>query len=802
MEDLNVPKIIKHLKNRIKELRYHSNEFNLELYQKWIHQINKFEYETLSDQQLQAISNNIISQVRSGMPLTEFMASAFSLIREAANRVLHLRPFNVQMIAGMVMHNGYLVEMQTGEGKTLAAVFPAYLNALSGKGVHILTFNDYLAKRDAEWMGPLYQFLGLSVGYIQEGMDLDGRRRAYCADVTYLTAKEAGFDYLRGFLCQNKMELVQRPFNYAIIDEADSILIDEARIPLVIAGRTNSSNSKLGHIMEIIRSLKAHEDYEIDENSRNVYLTEKGLKQVEEALKCNNLYDGSNLNLLVDINNVLHAEVLLKRDVDYIVRNKKIELVDELSGRIAEKRQWPYGLQEAIETKEGIQSESKGQIITSITLQHFIKMYSKVCGMTGTAIASAREFKEFYGLQVVVIPTNRPSIRIDYPEVIFTHKEAKYNAVVKEILHVHKTGRPILIGTCSIEESELLADKLRTLGISSQVLNAKNDELEAHIVATAGSLGAITVSTNMAGRGTDIKLGVENEEDRKKIVELGGLYIIGTNLHESSRVDNQLKGRAGRQGDPGSTRFFISLEDDLMKRYNLKNLIPAAVYPENQDDPIDNHIIKRKFLSAQRIIESQNFDIRKTLWKYSVVIEQQRRIIHQWRDDVILERINPNLMKERLGERYAILCSQIGSKVLSKVESQVTLYFINKCWSEYLDYMSYIRESSYLANFGGKVPIDEYNKASIQAFQELRLDIENEIIRILEQAQITQDGIDIENEGLNAPTSTWTYLVNDLPEQFGVNPIVTNPIVAALSGPLVMVVAIYHRFFRKIEKVD
>lgn len=789
-------------KNIVRRLRYRSVEFDIEPYQNCVTKIEQINLTSLTDSELQNMSLDLIQQAKSGAMLNELLVKAYALIREASHRVLKMRHFDVQMVAGIALHDGNLIEMQTGEGKTLTAVLPAYLNALSGKGVHVLTFNDYLAQRDAEWMGPLYCFLGLTVAYIREGMTTVERQKAYSADITYVTAKEAGFDYLKGFLCMEKAELVQRPFHFAIVDEADSILIDEARIPLVIAGKTQTGMIGLEKMAELIRNLKPNIDYETDEYSRNVFLTDQGLSYVEGVLQCSNLYDNKNLPMLVGAQNALHAEVLLKRDVDYIVRNGKIELVDEFTGRIADKRHWPYGLQEAVEAKEGILSDEKGQILASITLQNFIHLYPKVCGMTGTAVPAADEFFEFYQMKVVVIPTNRPCIRADKQDVVFTHKEAKHKALISEITRTHVTGRPILIGTCSVEESEQLAEKLRKEGVDCQVLNAKYDDMEAKIISNAGALGAITVSTNMAGRGTDIKLGGEQEQDYDKVVAVGGLYVIGTNRHDSVRIDNQLKGRAGRQGDPGSSRFFISLEDDLLKRYRIQELIPQKFFPKRQEEALNSPIISRKILDAQRIVEGENYDIRRTLTKYSVITEQQRHILDQWRQDILMNRALPGLMSAALGERHSVLCSQMGEEVLRKAEKQVSLYFINKCWADYLDYISYIRESIHLVNLAGKIPVDEFNKTAVQAFEKLKEEIKSEIISTLARVNITKDGIDMEKEGLNAPTSTWTYLVNDRPEQLGINPISLNPVAAFVQLPLFLAAAIFYRYFKKVEKVD
>lgn len=772
----------RNLINKVKEFKQHSAELSLEPCRKLLAQINQINLEKLEDSRLKELSGELKRQAASGKPAEELIVNAFALCREASRRVLGMRPFDVQMMAGIALHFGTLVEMQTGEGKTLAAVAPAYLNALYGRGVHVLTFNDYLAKRDAGWMGPVYEFLGLTTAHVREDMTTAQRRKAYAADITYLTAKEAGFDYLRSFLCSSREDLVQRPYNYAIIDEADSILIDEARIPLVIAGRTERAHgSDPVRMAEIVGNMEPETDFSIDEYERNVFLTEKGAGIIESIFGCGNLYDEKNLSLLVDVGNALHARVLLKRDVDYIVRSGKIELVDEFTGRVADKRQWPHGLQEAIEAREGIFNDSKGQIIASITLQNFIRLYPRVCGMTGTARTASEEFLEFYGLHVVVIPTNKDCIRVDHPDIVFTHLGAKLDALVSEISNVHKAGRPVLIGTRSVEESELLAGRLRTLGIQCNVLNAKNDEEEAHIVVGAGSYRAVTVSTNMAGRGTDIKLGGESEEDRERVVKLGGLYVIGTNKHESRRIDNQLRGRAGRQGDPGSTRFYISLEDDLMKQYRLKELIPSQLYPKQQAEPLENKVIKSEMARAQRIIEGQNFEIRRTLGKYSVIMERQRQMIYNLRRDILCGAI-PGLMQTALPERYSLLLPTAGEAGLAKAERQASLHHIWACWADYLDFLSYTRDSIHLVNMAGKIPISEFNKIAIDSFDKLKESIRDEIIATLERAEITSDGINMEKEGLKAPSSTWTYLIDDSPEQLGMisGPLAVDPISVAL----------------------
>lgn len=761
---------------------FRSTELNLDPARILLAKINEIDLKDVIDADLKEMSRNFKQQALNGVPADELLVRSFALVREAAARTLKMRPFDVQMLAGIALHYGALVEMQTGEGKTLAATAPVYLNALYGKGVHVLTFNDYLARRDAAWMGPLYEFLGVSVGYVQEGMPRSMRKAAYGADITYLTAKESGFDYLRSFLATSPYELVQRPFNYAVIDEADSILIDEARIPLVIAGKTEKAHGvDPVRMAEVIAGLVPEDDYSPDEYERNVFLTEKGVETVEKTFGCKNLYDEKNLELLVDVGNALHARALLKRDVDYIVRNNRIELVDEFTGRVADSRQWPYGLQEAIEAKEGIYAGTKGQIISSVTLQNFIRHYPKIAGMTGTARSSSEEFLEFYGLSVAVIPTNKKCVRIDHPDIIFTHTDAKMDALVAEIEAVHKTGRPILAGTRSVRESELLAERLKSVGITCTVLNAKNDEQEAGIIANAGYPGAITVSTNMAGRGTDIRLGGEHEEEHDRVVALGGLYVIGTNKHESRRIDDQLRGRAGRQGDPGSTRFFISLEDDLMKQYRLKELIPEHLYPANSPYPLEVRVIRRETARAQRIVEGQNFQIRRTLQKYNVLMERQRQMIFGWRYEALFGKLR-GIFRSRLPERYEALTPIVGETGLLMAERQVTLHFIVACWTEYLDFLSYTRESIHLVHMAGKIPISEFNKTAITGYEKLLAAIEQEVVTVLTEAEITRDGINMDKEGLKAPSSTWTYLIDDNPEQLGIIPMnaVVNPLSVVL----------------------
>jgi preprotein translocase subunit SecA len=640
-------------------------------------------------------------------------------------------------------------------------VLPAYLNALTGQGVHVLTFNDYLARRDAQWMGPVYEFLGLSVGFIQEDMAPRDRRRAYGYDITYATAKEAGFDYLRDHLCLSPDDLAHRPFHYAIVDEADSLLIDEARIPLVIAGNTDEVAANPYEIAKLVRRLRPGEDYDTDENARNVYLTDAGLDQAERALHCDNLPE--NMLLLSQLYQALHAQVLLRRDVDYIVREGRVEIVDEFTGRVVEDRHWPHGLQAAVEAKEGLAIQAEGLIRGSITLIHFAQLYPKLAGMTATAQAAAEEFTEFYRLPVVVIPPNRPSIRVDAPDRVFVTKEVKRRALVEEIASVRATGRPILVGTSSVAESEDLAKALRRKGVTCQVLNAKNDELEAEIVAQAGAPRAVTISTNMAGRGTDIRLGGKAGQYRAEIAALGGLYVIGTNRYESRRVDDQLRGRAARQGDPGSSRFFISLQDDLFERFGIDESLAGGVDARSQDKPVDDPEVTAEIAHVQRVIEGQNLEIRKTLWQYSYVLDRQRHIVHVRRQNLLTGKVAGSLLQQRAPERYEQLLAQFGPAVLDKVERQITLFHIDRCWTEYLDYVAHIRAGIHLMTPADRSPLDEFHLTVGKAFQGLMTSIDNSIVETFLSAEITADGIDMEKAGLKGPTSTWTYLINDHP---------------------------------------
>jgi preprotein translocase subunit SecA len=660
-----------------------------------------------------------------GEPADDLLVDVFAAVCSVAEHVLGQSPYDVQLVAAIAMHHGHIAEMQTGEGKTLAAVFPACLHALSGKGFHVLTVNDYLARRDAQWMGGIYRRLGLSVGHIQQGMTVAERQAAYNADVTYATANEIGFDYLRDHLAGDASQLVQRPFHFGLIDEADSILIDEARIPLVIAGGASPTDGLPQRMASLAHWLMPRRDYTRDEYSRNVNLTEIGARRAEMWLRCSSLYDLENLPLLTALNHALHAKELLRRDVDYVVKNGSVELVDEFKGRIVHDRRWPDGLQAAIEAKEGVRLRTEGRVLATLTVQNLVDLYPAVAGMTATALTQAEELKQVYDLPVVAIPPNRPNIRMDFEDVIFTHRTAKEAALIREIREVHATGRPILVGTASVEESERLGRALAVSGIPNQILNARNDEQEAAIIAQAGALGAVTISTNMAGRGTDILLGGNPEHERDKVIALGGLYVIGTNKHESRRIDNQLRGRAGRQGDPGSTIFFISLEDDLIHRFGVLDLLPPIYRQARHPDPITDAVVVTEVNRAQRIIESQNLEIRRRLWRYEGMIEDQRRIMHARRRALLLEEPDPE-------------------------RRRIALAIIDELWSDYLQRITELREGIHWVSLAGHDPVNEFRKGAIEMFDQLLADLE-------------KDPEEMEELGRLDTSSTWTYLIDDKP---------------------------------------
>ncbi|MDX9816927.1 MAG: preprotein translocase subunit SecA, partial [Smithellaceae bacterium] len=575
------------------------NDRELKRYSFILEEVNKLESDmiSLSDEQLRAKTPYFKEKIASGISVDHILAEAFAVAREASRRTLMMRPFDVQVIGGIVLHEGKIAEMKTGEGKTLAATMPLYLNALEGKGSHVVTVNDYLAKRDAQWMGPIYKFLGLSVGVIVHGMNDDERRNAYNADITYGTNNEFGFDYLRDNMKFNLDDYVQREFNYAIVDEVDSILIDEARTPLIISGPSEESTDKYYKINQIIPRLKKEKDYTVDEKSRTVVLTEEGVARVEELLNVSNLYEPKNIEIIHHVNQALKAHTLFKRDVDYLVKDGQVVIVDEFTGRVMPGRRYSDGLHQALEAKERVKIERENQTLASITFQNYFRMYKKLAGMTGTADTEAEEFKKIYNLDVVVVPTNMPMIREDHNDLIYKTEKEKIKAVIEEVKALNKQKRPVLIGTISIEKSELLSKYLTRAGIKHHVLNAKNHEKEAEIVAQAGQPGMVTISTNMAGRGTDIRLG-------EGVAEAGGLHILGTERHESRRIDNQLRGRSGRQGDAGSSRFYLSLEDDLLRIFGAERI--SAIMDRiglEEDQPIEHKYISRAIENAQKRVE-------------------------------------------------------------------------------------------------------------------------------------------------------------------------------------------------------
>ncbi len=751
------------LRDRLARIRGAPVLRDLQPYEALVEAIGEQESELrrLSDADLTDQARSVGRRARDHTDLDALLVPVFAAAREASVRALGLRPYDEQIIAGIAMHRGNVAEQQTGEGKTLAAVAPVTLNALTGRGVHVLTFNDYLARRDAVWMGPIYALLGLSVGTVQEGMDAAARRAAYACDVTYLTAKESGFDFLRDARATDT-ELVHRPFHYAIVDEADSILIDEARIPLVIAGATERLEGGPERMAALVRKL-GPEHWETDENDRGVALTDPGMRFAEAKLGVDNLTDADNLPLLGLLNNALHAEVLLRCDVDYIVRGGKVEHVDEFTGRVVEDRHWPDGLQAALEAKEGVRLQREGKILGQITLQHFLHKYPRLAGMTATAQGAAEELRHFYELETVVIPTHRPCARHDEADVVFTHQEAKRAALVREIRASRAAGRPVLVGTASVRESEALAAELRDLGVACEVLNARTDEQEARIIAEAGAPGAVTISTNMAGRGTDIRLGGADEARRDAVVAAGGLYVIGTNRHESVRVDNQLRGRAGRQGDPGASRFFVSLEDELIVRFGLRKLIPAPLIPAPQENPVEDPVIRREIARAQRVVEGQNLEIRKTLFRYSNLLEEQRKIVQGRRRELLLRLAPPDLVATQDPEHHARLVAAAGAVAVAEAERLVTLFHIDVCWAEHLDELADMREGVHLMRLGRRDPLGHYQQHITEEFLRLRERIAERVLGTMTAIQITEESIDLAAIGLKGPSSTWTYLINDDP---------------------------------------
>jgi preprotein translocase subunit SecA len=703
-------------------------------------------------EELSGLTDNQLKSAAKDLRHDADLVETFALTAVVAERVLRLCMFDVQILGALALQRGDIAEMQTGEGKTLAAVPAVIWFARQGRGAHVLTANDYLARRDAMWMHGIYEWFGLSVGYVSQDMSAEERRAAYLCDVTYATANEIGFDFLRDGLARSAEELVQRPFAFAVIDEADSILIDEARIPLVIGGGLPEDSAFAYRVDSVVAGLRPHTHYSLDEFARNVQLTDSGIRRVEAALGCGSLFDEHNLHILTAVQDGLHAHALLRRNVDYVVKLGSIEMVDEFKGRIAQNRRWPAGLQSAVEAKERVQLKTQGRILGSLTVQSLVRMYERICGMTGTAATQADEFWKVYKLPVTVIPTNRPVIREDLPDIVYADKEARNRAVAEEIRKVHQTGRPILVGTASVEESEALSSRLQSAGIEHAVLNARNDQAEAEIIAQAGALGAVTVSTNMAGRGTDILLGGNPPKDREKVVELGGLYVLGTTRHEARRIDNQLRGRAGRQGDPGASRFFISLDDDLLVRFGIAG---------NPD--ID---------SVQRTVESQNLQMRETLWKYDVVVETHRREVYALRRQILLSpewRIRSMLSDEQYEELAGADGEDVRrngvleSDALKRAGRELAVAILDDLWADYLANVAELRGGIHWVSWGGRNPLHEYLSGVDEIYAEVQERLKEELADALATAEIRDGEIHFENRERFERGATWTYLTTDEP---------------------------------------
>jgi len=708
---------------------------------------------------LRADAASIAHHLRSADHDPADLTRAFALVAEASRRTLGMSPFDEQLVAAFAMHDGHIAQMDTGEGKTLAAVFTAFAVGARGEGAHVLTFNDYLARRDAAWMGPVYELLGLTVGHVEEASTPAERRAAYRCDVTYLTAQQCGFDLLRDALCMRREERVHRPFRFALVDEADSILIDEARIPLVIAAGDEQRENLAERLARLIESLDPGTHYRVDDYARAVDLTDDGLARAEKALGLD-LLDETNLTVLGALNCALHARVLLRRDVDYIVRDGAIKLIDELTGRVAKDRHWPDGLQAALEAKERLDVRRGGRILGTTTVQHLIGCYPRRCGMTATAAPAADELAAVYGTSVVVVPPHRPCRRVDEPDLLFSHRDAKEGALLAEIARLHASDRPVLVGTASVEESERLAARLYSGGLECNVLNARNDAREAAIIAQAGAPGALTISTNMAGRGTDIRLGGADEARRDEVVAAGGLYVLGTNKHESRRIDDQLRGRAGRQGDPGASRFFISLEDPLIVRFGVRQLIPARFLPAPQAAPIGHPVVIGEVARAQRIIEGQNNEIRKTLSRYAAPIETQRALLQEQRHEVLEHDAATHMLAAVDAERVEALRRRLGDDRADELLRRLVLLQIDGAWSDHLAAVADLREGIHLHRVGRQDPLFEFQKEAARYFRDLEQRIEEDCAREFTALDLEAD---LDAMALEGPSATWTYLINDDP---------------------------------------
>ncbi len=818
------------------------NERLLKQLQRSVGKINALEpeLEQLSDEALKAKTPEFQKRIAEGEALDKILPEAFAVCREASRRVLGMRHYDVQLIGGMVLHLGKIAEMRTGEGKTLVATLPTYLNALEGKGVHVITVNDYLARRDAAWMGKLYGWMGLTVGVVYPGMPHSDKREAYAADITYGTNNEFGFDYLRDNMAMSKEDRYQRGLHYAIVDEVDSILIDEARTPLIISGPADDSPELYIRVNRIVPKLTKQEtedgegDYWVDEKGKQVHLSEAGMQHAEELLReagilaseDDSLYGANNLSVVHHLNAAMRANAIYQRDVDYIVRDGEVVIVDEFTGRTLTGRRWSDGLHQAVEAKEGVPVQRENQTLASITFQNLFRMYKKLSGMTGTADTEAFEFQSIYGLEVIVIPTNRPTVRKDSPDQVFLNRNGKFNAVLADIQDCYARGQPALVGTTSIETSELLSEHLRKAGVPHEVLNAKQHEREAQIVANAGMPGAITIATNMAGRGTDIVLGGSldaaleqlpedaTDADRAKVKAdwqirhdqvkaAGGLHIVGTERHESRRIDNQLRGRSGRQGDPGSSRFYLSLEDNLMRIFASDWVQKAMkLIGMKEDDVIEDKLVSRQIEKAQRKVEAHNFDIRKNLLDFDDVNNDQRKVIYSQRDelleadsvkeniegirgdvveDLVAKFVPPNSIDEQwdlagLEQELAVEAgltlpvtrwpqeteeldaetisrrvqdamaahfeekeTQLGDETMRSLEKHIMLTVLDKSWKEHLASMDYLRQGIHLRGYAQKQPKQEYKKEAFELFSDMLEKVKREVITILARVRIRSE---------------------------------------------------------------
>ncbi|AOK90125.1 preprotein translocase subunit SecA [Paenibacillus sp. SEL1] len=776
----------------VKKIFGDTNERDVKRLMKTVELINKIEpdFEKLSDEELQAKTEEFKARVEQGTTAEEILPEAFATVREASKRVLGKRHYDVQLLGGIALHEGKIAEMKTGEGKTLVGTLPVYLNALLGKGVHVVTVNDYLAQRDSGEMGQIYNFLGMSVGLNLANMDHAAKQEAYACDITYGTNNEFGFDYLRDNMVLYKEQMVQRPLYFCIIDEVDSILVDEARTPLIISGQAQKSTELYFAADRFVKSLNVEEDYTLDIKVKSVALTENGVSKAENFFGLENLYDQESVTINHHIVQALKANAIMRLDVDYVVADGEVLIVDEFTGRLMAGRRYSDGLHQAIEAKENIIVQNESMTLATITFQNYFRMYRKLAGMTGTAKTEEEEFKKIYGLEVLQIPTNRPNQRVDMPDVVYKSVKGKFHAVVDEILERNKKNQPILVGTVSIENSELLSEMLKRKGVRHKVLNAKYHAEEAEIISRAGEAGAVTIATNMAGRGTDIVLG-------EGVSELGGLHIIGTERHESRRIDNQLRGRAGRQGDPGSTQFYLSLGDELMKRFgadNVLNMMERLGFEEDQ--PIESRMITRAIESAQKRVEGNNFDQRKVVLQYDDVMNQQRAIIYKQRrevlesenikeivfdmikpviervveahcgDDIpenweleeVAEYVNNNLLEEntltrddlwgkekeeivdmifeKVTNRYHSREEMIGEDMVREFEKVIVLRAVDSKWMDHIDAMDQLRQGIHLRAYGGTDPLREYQFEGFEMFHAMIASIQEEVATYIMKAQI------------------------------------------------------------------